>query len=98
VVNLKEEYKVYASVYKVPDAGHVKANLIVVVDKEGKLIESLAGPVAIGPLVQRFTEKFAKRVVQSAVGSWFDINVRVESIQLMSYEKLGKMLFKLENK
>lgn len=95
---MKDNYRVYASVYSAPDAGHVKANLIVVLDKKGKLVDSLPGPVTIAPLIQRLTRKFAKECVQSAVENWFEIDVGLDWIKLMPYQRLGKMLFKLENK
>jgi hypothetical protein len=95
---MKDNYKVYASVYSVPNAGHVKADLILLLDKKGKLVESLPGPVTIAPLVQRLTQKFAKECVQSAVENWFEVEVGLDSIKLASYERLTKMLFKLENK
>ena len=95
---MKDKYKVYASVYSVPDAGHVKANLIVVLDDKGKIVDSLPGPVTIAPLIQRLTQKFAKECVQSAVETWLEMDIDLDSIKLMPYQKLGKMLFKLENK
>ncbi len=58
---MKGKYKVYASVYEMPETGNVKAHLIVIVDSRGNLVESLAGPANIGPLVGRFTQKFAKQ-------------------------------------
>jgi hypothetical protein len=95
---MKSKYKVYASVYKIPELGNVKAHLIIIVDYNGKLVETLPGPVNIGPLVQRFTQKYAKEVVQSAVEDWFHIEVGLDDIEFMPYDKLGKLLFKLQNK
>jgi len=95
---MKSKYRVYASVYSAPDAGHVKAQLIVVLDSKGKVVETLPGPVTIAPLIQRLTQKFAKECVQSAVETWFEIEVSLDSIKLMPYQRLGKMLFKLENR
>jgi hypothetical protein len=95
---MKGKYRVYASVYKIPELALVKAHMIVVVDEKGDAVETVPGPVNIGPLVGRFTQGFAKEVVKEFVASTFDINVEREAIELLSYKKVGKMLFKLENK
>jgi hypothetical protein len=95
---MKGKYQIYASVYKIPELALVKAHMIVVVDEKGNAVETVPGPVNIGPLVGRFTQGFAKDVVKEFVASTFDIDVEQDAIELMPYEKVGKMLFKLENK
>ncbi len=95
---MKASHRVHASVYKIPELSMVKAHLIVVVDDMGKLVETLSGPENIGLLVRRFTQKFAREVVKECVADTFDIEVDADSIELMPYGRLGKMLFKLENK
>jgi hypothetical protein len=54
--------------------------------------------VDIGPSVGRFTQRFAKEVIKECIANNFDIGVDADSIELMPYEQLGRMLFKLENK
>lgn len=95
---MKGKYRVYASVYKMPETGNVKAHLIVIVNSKGKLVESLAGPTNIGPLIGRFTQKFAKTIVKECVADNFELEVELDDIELMPPEKATKILFKLENK
>jgi hypothetical protein len=74
------KYKVYASVYKMPETGTVKMHSIVVVDSKGRLVRDAPGPANIAPLVGRFTQKLAKRAVTEWVKDNMDIAVKIEDV------------------
>lgn len=94
----KSIYRVYASVYRVPEQETLKANLILIVNDKGKLVEDVPGPATIGPYFGRFSKKNARMVVQSYLEDIVKMRVDPEDIEFMPYKKLDKMLFKLENK
>ena len=98
LVDVKDKYKAFASIYKAAEAGVIRAHLIVVLDAKGGLIETLPGPVNIGPYIGRLTQKFGKKVVKECVANTFEIEVGLDSIKLMDYGRLNRMLFKLEHR
>jgi len=95
---MNREYRIYASVYNAPEIGLVKASLILVVDDRGRLVERLTGPVNIGPSIGRFTDRFARNVVKEYVANRFNFEVDLDSVKLLTYEKLTKMRLKLEDR
>lgn len=92
------KYKVYASVYNIPEQGKVKANLILILDKKGKLVDYLPGPATIDAYDGRFTKTIAKASVKDCVEQSFKKSVDTDDIDLITYEEASKMLFKLENR
>jgi len=65
MIHLSGSYRVYASVYNVPDEGKVKAHLIIILDGSGNLIDYFPGPVTIDAYNGRFTKKVAKASVKA---------------------------------
>jgi len=98
LVDVKDKYKAFASIYKAPEEGVIRAHLILVLNAKGGLVETLPGPVNIGPYIGRFTQKYGKEVVKECVANTFDIEVALDSIKLTDYSRLNKLLFKLEHK
>ena len=98
LVDVKDKYKAFASIYKAPEEGVIRAHLILVLNAKGGLVETLPGPVNIGPYIGRLTQKFGKEVVKECVANTFDIEVALDSIKLTDYSRLNKLLFKLEHK
>ena len=91
------KYKVYASIRHVAEEGSVKANLILVTDSKGKLVDYLPGPATIDGYEGSFTARKAKESAKDWVKESLEIDVGLSDVRLLPYEELGKMLFRLQN-
>ncbi len=92
------KYKVYASISHVPEERSVKADLILVTNGEGKLVDYLPGPATIDGYEGRFTKNKAKESAKDWVNESLEIDTKIDDVRLVPYPRLSKMLFKLQNK
>jgi hypothetical protein len=92
------KYKVYATVHAIPKEGSVSADLILVTDGKGKFVDYLPGPATIDGYEGTFTEKKAKESVKDWVKESFELDVEVGDVQLLPFERLSKMVFKIQNR
>lgn len=92
--------RVYAALHQISDQKKLKAHVIFIVDKNGKLEGEIAGPVTIGAwYLPRMRKKEAAQIVQDYLKEEYPHKkIQVEDIKLYSSKKANELLFKLENK
>jgi hypothetical protein len=89
---------VYAAVHVVKESEKLKADLMVIKDDKGQLVDWFAGPATISDYYGRFNAKTAKILVHQTIKDDFGIKVRIEDIHLLPLKTVDRMLYKLENK
>ena len=89
---------IYASLYEMDD-NRLKAHLIFIVGKNGKLEDYYPGPFNIG---EYFGQRLKKKEAGMVVCSYLKLEhphmkLRPEDVKLYPYTKANEMLFRLEN-
>jgi hypothetical protein len=89
---------VYAAVYVIKELEKLKAELMVIKDDRGQLVDWFAGPATISDYYGRFNAKTVKVLVKQTVEDSFGIKVRIKDIHLLPVRKVDRVLYELENK
>ncbi len=97
---LKAARAVYASLYSILDQRKLKAHLIVIVGKNGRLEDYIPGPVTIGDWhFSRIRKREASLIVWHYLKSTYPrVKIQPEDIKIYPYTRANRLLFELENR
>ncbi len=91
---------VYASLYTIPDEHKLKAHMIFIVGKNGKIEDYIPGPFTMGDWFgSRLRKPQASKVVLSYLKDDHPhMKIAPEDVKLYPYKKANELLFKLQNR